>query len=699
MNAQTIELQHTEFVGSTLIYRGVEVTRALDALASAGFREIELCIVPGFCPHVDLTQDPLAEAGQMLPELERLGLRVASVNAVPGYFTDPDADRVADLVLRCIGLAAALNAEVLVLPSGAPVSSPEWEPAVQKVAKYLAWMADEALAQGVQICVEAPHWNTLAPTIDWAARFFDVVAPSVACAFDTSHVSRAELISLAEGFRRIGTERIRHIHLRDVVGEDITVTPGRGHADFAGLFHELRSTGYTGRLVLELELDGANERKQTELQFALAYLGPLLQNRPLPSSMRLRTSPVIKFAERFIADPKQELRRHSHLIRLIRAVRPMLLPLMPVKTYEGHWRNRWRIWNRGRTVRQRSHSVALVQMPEKPIRVVIIGCGYAGTMHAYAYDRLAGVRIVGVCDQRPERAASLARQVGCPAYTNLDELLDSARPDLVSICTREWLHYEHTLRALQAGADVFCEKIMATRYGHAEEMLDLARKQRRVLAINYNYRFVPGVRKLKEIIDSQAMGALQSLNIRVHAFSYHHALDLVSFLGGEILEVAAKYRLDSTARRFGGTQWDDYDPDIIYVPAQNLIAAFRLRNGATACITSSSCYDMWGFVLAIDAVMDEGAVTLSGINFFDVMGKMSWTAGRIRKGIRLDYRRGVFARGYEYCFYRSIESFVNAYVTGIRPETPGDIGLFNIELERAVYESGAAGHWLPISRQ
>jgi len=130
---------------------------------------------------------------------------------------------------------------------------------------------------------------------------------------------------------------------------------------------------------------------------------------------------------------------------------------------------------------------------------------------------------------------------------------------------------------------------------------------------------------------------------------------------------------------------------MLYVPSRNLAAIFKLKSGARTTITSSYFFKSNEFILNIEAVFDIGAVALSGINTIDVVGRLTFTSNRPVRKDAMNHRGDVFARGYEYCFYRSIESFMNAYVRHGPPETSGRQALFNICLEKAVSKAEATG--------
>src|SRR5712692_9158724 len=101
----------------------------------------------------------------------------------------------------------------------------------------------------------------------------------------------------------------------------------------------------------------------------------------------------------------------------------------------------------------------------KPTRVAVIGCGrIATTGHLPAYQAAARrglCELVGVCDRDLTRARRAAEAFGAPAYGSVDELLDTARPEAVSIATLPSSHRDLAVQLLTAGCHVLCEKPVA----------------------------------------------------------------------------------------------------------------------------------------------------------------------------------------------------------------------------------------------
>jgi predicted dehydrogenase/sugar phosphate isomerase/epimerase len=674
---------------STLIYRDLDIFRALDLVAAAGFGLVDMCIVPNFCPHFDLKGYSTLDVERLREYLNGLRLSIVSLNVMPGYLNALKAENVTVLLKRSVDLAAQLKAQIVTLPSGFRVPPDEWEHSVQKINQRLSVLIGYAESRGISLSIEAPHLGTLTETVGEAVRFFDIIDPRVKCTFDTSHVFVGEKISLLEGLNQIGVERINQIHLRDAIGEDISFTPGKGNADFRSFFDRLLNS-YSGDLCIELEFQDLTEAQRgKELRFAKRYLESLIHKSRLPMSLTIQSSRIFQLLNRFFLDPKKELKRHRRIISIIRKVRPHLIPLIPIRIYDGYWRNKWYLFGRSNLVALQRGSTPLFSEPSKKIRVCIQGCGYAGTMHAFAFQRIPSVKVVGACDVNPNKAGELAHRLKCSSYQDLNKMIKSEKPDLVAVCTPEWEHYNSVMQLLEAGIDVFCEKILATRYNDAEKMVRFSREKGRVLGVNYNYRFMPGIRKIWEIIQRRSMGELHLLGINVNGLSYHHALDLVTYLGGRISYAYAQFKVDNGFRSFTSTDWSKYDQDILYGPSKSLVASFGLINGAAAVVSSSCLYPAVGFILSIDAIFEKGIVSLTGINMQDIVGRL--TMDRRIKSININYKQDVFSKGYEYCFYQSTKAFLESYVKKEPTPTSGEHGLYIMDIERAISASNKTG--------
>jgi predicted dehydrogenase len=153
--------------------------------------------------------------------------------------------------------------------------------------------------------------------------------------------------------------------------------------------------------------------------------------------------------------------------------------------------------------------------PEKPVNFAIIGCGTIAKRHAGHIARLGN--LVAVCDIEKDRADAFAEEYGARAFYSVDDMLASVSVvDVVSVCSPNGLHAEHTIASLRAGYHVLCEKPMALSVLDCERMIAESRKADRKLFIVKQNRYNPPVIEVKELIRSGKLGKI--LGAQVNCF-------------------------------------------------------------------------------------------------------------------------------------------------------------------------------------
>ncbi|UKI38458.1 MAG: Gfo/Idh/MocA family oxidoreductase [Clostridiales bacterium] len=85
-------------------------------------------------------------------------------------------------------------------------------------------------------------------------------------------------------------------------------------------------------------------------------------------------------------------------------------------------------------------------------------------------------------------------------------MLEKEKPDLVSVCVPNCFHKEYTITALNAKANVLCEKPLAFRLSDAKEMFDTAKRNGKILMACQSMRFTPDRLAAKEYIDENGLG-------------------------------------------------------------------------------------------------------------------------------------------------------------------------------------------------
>ncbi len=146
-------------------------------------------------------------------------------------------------------------------------------------------------------------------------------------------------------------------------------------------------------------------------------------------------------------------------------------------------------------------------------KFIIIGCGRIGQRHAKHIDNYA--ELVAVCDVVKSKSDLISKKYACSSYTNVDEVLKSYvdKVDVVSVCTPNGLHAEHTIKALESGYNVLCEKPMATSIADCGLMIKISEKLNKRIFIVKQNRFNPPISELKRIIDQNILGKIFSVQL------------------------------------------------------------------------------------------------------------------------------------------------------------------------------------------
>jgi predicted dehydrogenase len=142
-----------------------------------------------------------------------------------------------------------------------------------------------------------------------------------------------------------------------------------------------------------------------------------------------------------------------------------------------------------------------------PLRVGVVGLGWAGQQHLAAYHAHPDTEIVALAGLEDGPRAKLARKYAIEhAVADWEDLLAVEGLDAVSVCVPTFLHAPIAIAALERGVHVLSEKPIALDASQAERMVEAARKADRVLDVAFNHRQRGDIQKLKALIDEGRLG-------------------------------------------------------------------------------------------------------------------------------------------------------------------------------------------------
>ncbi|OSZ77770.1 oxidoreductase [Chitinophagaceae bacterium IBVUCB2] len=146
------------------------------------------------------------------------------------------------------------------------------------------------------------------------------------------------------------------------------------------------------------------------------------------------------------------------------------------------------------------------------LRFVIIGCGKIAPRHAAEIIKQG--ELVAVCDTIKEKADALAAQFSTTAYYSIEDLFSNEKNiDVVSVCTPNGLHAEHSILSLMAGCNVLCEKPLCISSVDGNKMIETAKQYNKKLFVVKSTRYNPALAALKKFIEEGALGKLYNFQL------------------------------------------------------------------------------------------------------------------------------------------------------------------------------------------
>jgi predicted dehydrogenase len=226
------------------------------------------------------------------------------------------------------------------------------------------------------------------------------------------------------------------------------------------------------------------------------------------------------------------------------------------------------------------------------------------------------VTVAAVAARDQERARAFATKHGIPTvHESYAALIDDPELDAVYIPLPNGLHAEWTLKALAAGKHVLCEKPFTANAAEAQQVADAAAGSDRVVMEAFHYRYHPLTARVRELLDSGAIGAVRHVRARMcfplpRFGDIRYRLDLA---GGATMD-AGCYAIHAL-RTFGTGE-----PKVVNAHAKlhkpevdrAMTASFAYPDGSTGEITAS----MWSArLLDLSVTITGDAGELKVFNF------------------------------------------------------------------------------------
>jgi len=141
------------------------------------------------------------------------------------------------------------------------------------------------------------------------------------------------------------------------------------------------------------------------------------------------------------------------------------------------------------------------------IKAAIVGCGKMADQHAVQIQKIGSAKMVAVCDAEPLMAKQIAERFHVPAwFTNVDEMLAAARPDVVHVTTPPQSHLAIGKKCFEAGASAYIEKPFTLNTADAEELVDVANCKGVKLTAGHNAQFTHAMNQMRRLTSDGFLG-------------------------------------------------------------------------------------------------------------------------------------------------------------------------------------------------
>jgi predicted dehydrogenase len=302
-----------------------------------------------------------------------------------------------------------------------------------------------------------------------------------------------------------------------------------------------------------------------------------------------------------------------------------------------------------------SETVGLAAQAKRRYAIVgtgVRGIGMWGRPILRDYPDL--IEMVGLCDINPLRVEVAKKQMGtsCPTFTNFDDMLTKAKPDVVMVTTVDAFHSQYLVRAMERGVDVMTEKPMVIDEAQCRAVLDAEKKTGRKIIVTHNYRYAPKHQKIKELLMGGEIGKITSVDFTwfldtTHGADYFRRWHRLRSKSGSLWVHKASHHFDLV------NWWIDAEP--VQVSALGTLAnygksgPFRSTN-CRSCPHKDKCSYYWDInrsanLVALynacesaDGYQRDGCVFKEDIDIWDTMNAVV----KYSNGVDMSYSVNTF---------------------------------------------------------
>jgi predicted dehydrogenase len=163
---------------------------------------------------------------------------------------------------------------------------------------------------------------------------------------------------------------------------------------------------------------------------------------------------------------------------------------------------------------------------------MVVGMGKRGKHHAFHFQANSNFDVVGICDIVPDALPELAEQLGGAATgTDAAKMAAELKPDVFCFCTHPNMRTDMIRIGLDCGAKLIAfEKPLAASSAEAVRIRDLIDGTGVKVVVSHQHRYGVHYRKVKEIIDSGALGRIHTVYATTPGWMLHMCTHMIDYM-------------------------------------------------------------------------------------------------------------------------------------------------------------------------
>lgn len=341
-----------------------------------------------------------------------------------------------------------------------------------------------------------------------------------------------------------------------------------------------------------------------------------------------------------------------------------------------------------------------------PVNVGLIGSQFISTIHAEAIQQCSQAQLIAVASPTPGNANTFAKRFNIPhPFTDYAELLERPEIDMVIVGVPNDLHCQVVLDAAAAGKHIVIEKPLCLNLAEADAMIAVCREHQVKLMYAEELCFAPKYVRLKELLDSGALGQPTLIKQSEKHDGPHasHFWDVERSGGGVTMDmgchaieffrwmlgrppIKSVYAQMSTSVHGDKTRGDD-----------NAILILEFEGGVT-CLAEESWTKLGGMDDRAE-VHGTGGVAYADLlrgNAIETYSQEGYDYAVEKAGTTKGWSFAIYEESWNYGFHAELKHFVDCVQNDKTPLVTGEDGRAVLEVIFAAYESARTGCKVPL---